>query len=104
MKEQGLYERETFAPMPGTDKDPQGIPNPAGYVDDVTMRNRAELFLRAHNAGHHQEFDPKEAGVLGEQYAGPIAHRDVMAITTNTNPTRQSRVGRRLRAASHSGS
>jgi hypothetical protein len=28
-----LTERETFAPMPGTDKDAQGIPNPMGYRD-----------------------------------------------------------------------
>lgn len=33
MAEHGLAERETWAPLPGTDTDPQGIPNPNGYRD-----------------------------------------------------------------------
>lgn len=33
MAAQGLAERETWAPLPGTDTDPQGIPNPNGYRD-----------------------------------------------------------------------
>lgn len=33
MRQHGLAERETFAPLPGTDRDPQGIPNPNGYRD-----------------------------------------------------------------------
>ena len=33
MAERGLREKETFAPLPGTDRDPQGIPNPNGYRD-----------------------------------------------------------------------
>lgn len=41
-----LTEKESFAPMPGTDKDAQGIPNPAGYLDPVTIRNAAELICR----------------------------------------------------------
>lgn len=31
MQAQGIREKEEFAPMPGTDRDAQGIPNPAGY-------------------------------------------------------------------------
>lgn len=38
-----LTEKESFAPMPGTDKDAQGIPNPEGYRDlsaaAIIMRN-----------------------------------------------------------------
>ena len=33
MRRHGLRETERFAPLPGTDRDPQGIPNPAGYRD-----------------------------------------------------------------------
>jgi hypothetical protein len=33
MKQHGLRETERFAPLPGTDRDPQGIPNPNGYRD-----------------------------------------------------------------------
>lgn len=47
MKEHGLTERETFAPLPGTDVDPQGIPNPKGYVDQQTLANATELMLRS---------------------------------------------------------
>lgn len=60
----GLREKETFCPKPGTDIDPAGIPSPEGYVDDITMRNRQELFLRAHNKGHAEPFDGVKAGVL----------------------------------------
>jgi len=42
----GWQVKETWAPMPGTDKDPQGIPNPAGYMDPVTFQNGVELILR----------------------------------------------------------
>lgn len=33
MQQHGLRETERFSPLPGTDRDPQGIPNPAGYRD-----------------------------------------------------------------------
>jgi hypothetical protein len=57
MKVHGLQEKETFCPSPGTDKDPQGIPNPEGYVDDVTMENRKALFLRGNNKQANPEAD-----------------------------------------------
>src|SRR5438876_8155268 len=37
MKAHGLSEKEHWAPFPGTDKDPMGIPNPAGYMDPYTL-------------------------------------------------------------------
>lgn len=46
MKAHGLREKERFSPMPGTDKDPQGIPNPAGYVDAYTLENARILLSR----------------------------------------------------------
>lgn len=39
--------REKFTPLPGTDKDPAGVMNPNGYVDQVTLANRKALVLRA---------------------------------------------------------
>jgi hypothetical protein len=33
MKAHGLRETERFAALPGTDKDPQGVPHPNGYRD-----------------------------------------------------------------------
>lgn len=42
----GLQEREKFAPMPGTDIDPAGIPNPAGYMDPQTLENARVLLSR----------------------------------------------------------
>ncbi len=47
MKEHGLQEREKFSPLPGTDIDPQGIPNPKGYMDPQTLENARILIERA---------------------------------------------------------
>lgn len=47
MLQRGLELRERFSPMPGTDIDPQGIPNPKGYVDAYTLEAGAALILRA---------------------------------------------------------
>lgn len=46
MKANGLVEKDRFCPTPGTDKDPQGIPNPAGYVDEKTLENARALISR----------------------------------------------------------
>lgn len=46
MAAHGLQERETFAPMPGTDIDPQGIPNPKGFMDPKTLENARVLVSR----------------------------------------------------------
>lgn len=56
----GLHEREKFSPMPGTDIDPQGIPNPAGYKDPQTLLNAAELICR----NGQKTWDAQDAGVL----------------------------------------
>lgn len=46
MKAHGLNEAERFCPMPGTDKDPAGIPNPKGYIDAQTLENARILLSR----------------------------------------------------------
>lgn len=61
-KEQGLQPKERFSPMPGTDIDPAGIPNPKGYVDPYTLASGAELIMR--NGQKTKPFDAIESGVL----------------------------------------
>lgn len=57
-KRHGLIVKESFCPFPGTDSDPAGVMNPEGYVDDQTMKNRRDLFLRA------AKVDPAVEGVI----------------------------------------
>lgn len=57
----GLREKEKFSPMPGTGKDPAGIPNPAGYMDPQTLLNAAALICRN---GAQVEFDGVRDGVM----------------------------------------
>lgn len=45
MAERGLREKETFSPFPGTDKDPQGVPNP-NQKDPYTLAAGAALLSR----------------------------------------------------------
>lgn len=61
MKAHHLHEKETFCPLPGTDKDPQGIPNPKGYLDPQTLKNAEALILRAQKA---DSFDAETSGVM----------------------------------------
>lgn len=61
MQAHGLREKERFCPMPGTDIDPAGIPNPAGYVDPQTLLNAAALICRN---GVKREFDGVRDGVM----------------------------------------
>jgi hypothetical protein len=77
MKAHGLQEKEKFCPSPGTDIDPQGIPNPAGYVDDMTMRNRAELFLRGNN--RHVQESPDPTVTTGE-----MSHEEALDYARHT--------------------
>jgi hypothetical protein len=64
MKAHGLVEREKFSPLPGTDVDPAGIPNPAGYKDEKTLENGAALLLRQQKQTAEPEYDPVAAGEL----------------------------------------
>lgn len=91
MKAHGLEEKETFCPFPGTDKDPAGIPNPEGYVDDYTMRNRIALVLRANGAA---PTDDSVEGVIGDTFSGTLTNKDAAAVQQGTKRAR--RVGRRL--------
>ena len=46
MLKNGLELTERFSPMPGTDIDPAGIPNPKGYIDAQTLDNAKILLSR----------------------------------------------------------
>lgn len=87
MARQGLYERETFAPMPGTDKDPQGIPNPKGYMDPQTLENARILVSR----GSRAEVEPD---VPIHLTSGTLTNRDAQAIHDG-DARRLSRLHRR---------
>jgi hypothetical protein len=91
MAEHGLRERERFAPMPGTDKDPQGIPNPKGYMDPQTLEN-ARILLSRNGKGPVQEEPPLE---FASTSGGHLADADAIAVQTNTDPKRLSRIHRR---------
>lgn len=43
----GVELKERFSPMPGTDIDPAGIPNPKGYMDPQTLENAKILLSRS---------------------------------------------------------
>lgn len=75
MKAHGLQEKETFCPMPGTDIDPAGIPNPAGFVDPQTLANGIALITRAQKI---QEFDGIKSGVLRDLSVETIANAEEM--------------------------
>lgn len=92
MRAHGLQEKEKFCPMPGTDIDPQGIPNPKGYVDKQTLENGKALLLRAQKA--EPEWDGVEAGVLKGIQVGHITERDAAAIAAG-DTARMSRFHRR---------
>lgn len=88
-----LHEKETFCPAPGTDKDPQGIPNPKGYMDAKTMDNARVLLSRS--AKPEREFDAVEAGVLKDLTVGVMTEQDAIAVASG-DPRRQSRLARRM--------
>lgn len=93
MKANGLQEKEKFCPMPGSDKDPQGIPNPKGYMDPQTLEN-ARILLSRSGAPKDPEFDAVESGVMRDIQTGHITERDAAAIAAG-DPRRQSRFFRR---------
>lgn len=93
MKQQGLMEKEKFCPAPGTDIDPQGIPNPAGYKDPYTLAAGAALIMR-NGGAKEKEWDGVEAGVLKDVQVGHITERDAKAIAEGDR-RRQSRFHRR---------
>lgn len=93
MKERGLSLKEKFCPLPGTDIDPQGIPNPKGYMDAQTLANATELICR--NGARSTEDENKVEGVLVDMQVGTITERDAIAISSG-DPRRQSRLHRRM--------
>jgi hypothetical protein len=93
MAERGLDLLEKFCPMPGTDKDPQGIPNPKGYMDPQTLENARMLLSR--QGEPKRPFDAIEDGVICDLFSGQLTERDVIAVAEG-DQRRQSRVGRRI--------
>lgn len=78
MARHGLQERERFAPMPGTDKDPQGIPNPAGYMDPYTLNNARILVSR--QAETSPKLDDSIEGVLRGEFSGALSEKEAQAF------------------------
>lgn len=70
----GLQLKEKFSPLPGTDKDPQGIPNPDGYKDPYTLAAGAALICR----NGQRDFDGVESGVLRNLTVETVANADEM--------------------------
>lgn len=97
MKAHGLQEKEKFCPMPGTDIDPAGIPNPKGFVDPQTLANGAALILRQQQG---REFDGIADGVLGGFYSGFMTGADAAKVGSG-DTRRSARLGRRIKDASH---
>jgi hypothetical protein len=94
MAENGLREKEKFCPLPGTDKDPAGIPNPKGYMDPQTLENARVLISRN---GKGKEPDPNQTeGVLVDFFSSTITSRDAIALQNGDN-RRLSRIHRRTR-------
>lgn len=91
--EAGVTIKEKFCPMPGTDIDPAGIPNPAGYKDPYTLAAGAALIMR-NGGAREKEWDGVEAGVLRDVQVGHITERDAKAIAEGDRQ-RQSRFHRR---------
>lgn len=75
----GLREKETFCPMPGTDRDPQGIPNPKGYVDPKTLENAAVLLTRQRGV----DWDGVAAGVLRDMTVTTVRNKEEMERALN---------------------
>lgn len=93
MAQHGLHERDKWSPMPGTNKDPQGIPNPAGYMDAKTLENAAILISR--NGAKQEPEDPFDhGGLLRETFRGEFTNRDAKAVYDG-DPGRLSRLHRR---------
>lgn len=91
MAEHGLREREKFSPMPGTDIDPQGIPNPKGYLDPYTLESAAILLSR--NGRKASEEDAPS--LIHSTFTGQMEHRDAVAVAEGGDKARQSRMHRR---------
>lgn len=83
----GLQEREKWAPFPGTDRDPAGIANPKGYMDEQTRENARILLSRNGRA-------TKEPDIPVREFNMTVTGRDAAAVVAG-DPRRSARVGRR---------
>ena len=91
MATQGLVEKEKFCPMPGTDVDPQGIPNPAGYMDAQTMEN-GRILMSRNGRSSAPEMAPDSTVHIGLL---EVTQRDLHAVEQNDSH-RMARIGRRI--------
>lgn len=94
-----MHLKERWCPFPGTDRDPSGVQNPDGYIDQVTMDNRAELFLRANNRKTASEVQTIQSDdvshMIKRTFSGTLTNRDAKAIAEG-DPIRLSRLHRRM--------
>lgn len=95
MAAHGLHEKEKWCPMPGTDIDPQGIPNPNGYMDPYTLESARVLLSRNGAREDPLPPDPTHGGMLRETFEGHLTPQDAQAIAAG-DPVRQSRLYRRI--------
>jgi hypothetical protein len=63
----GLELKERFAPLPGTDRDPAGIPNPRGYMDPYTLENARILLSRS---ARSRDEEPDHVGPIKLELGG----------------------------------
>lgn len=92
MEAHGLQEREKFSPFPGTDKDPAGIPNPAGYMDPYTLESARALICRVSTPNHKGTME------ISSPFTLTLTGRDASAVVQG-EAHRSSRVGRRVKHA-----
>lgn len=82
MEAHGLREMERFSPTPGTDKDPAGIPNPAGYMDPYTRENARILLSRNGRKPYNDE--SATHGVLLDGGSKELTTEEAIAIQATT--------------------
>lgn len=92
MAANGLSEIEKYCPFPGTDKDPMGIPNPAGYMDPYTLEQARILVSR-----QGEVKSDKVDGVIRGEFNITGTSRDAIAVQQG-DTRRSSRIGRRIKA------
>lgn len=83
MKANGLVEKEKWCPLPGTDKDPQGIPNPAGYMDPQTLENARILLSRGAKCNALQS-EAETSGVLVNVVSGELTEEEAIDYASRT--------------------
>lgn len=95
LRDNGLTRIERFCPTPGTDIDPAGVQNPKGYMDPQTLENARVLVTRVKQAVR----EDVETTLMIRGHFNISGEKDAVHVAEGTSPTRQSRIGRRLKNA-----